>query len=249
MNQFDSKELTLKSIRKICKSTITNHPLRKFYRFRMTRFYGGIVTGDVIGCNLRCAYCWSQKTVWHSNKGFWASVSQAVKKLLHFSKKFDCNQLRLSGGEPTLCRTHLLELLAQIPPDKRFILETNGILLSDASFVQELEQLSNLPYVRISMKAGRKLFPTVTGATIDAYDAQIQAIEHLKKSTLMFNVAVMPEFFVKQELTELKRYIFPKRLEMEQLTVYPFVRERLIERGLQDLIEAAIPSEQNRVCQ
>ena len=28
--------------------------LKKYYRFRPTGFYGGIVTADTVGCNLRC---------------------------------------------------------------------------------------------------------------------------------------------------------------------------------------------------
>lgn len=31
---------------------------RKYYRFRYSRHYGGIVTADAVGCNILCAYCW-----------------------------------------------------------------------------------------------------------------------------------------------------------------------------------------------
>jgi uncharacterized Fe-S cluster-containing radical SAM superfamily protein len=31
---------------------------RKYYRFRSSRHYGGIVTADAVGCNILCAYCW-----------------------------------------------------------------------------------------------------------------------------------------------------------------------------------------------
>uniref|UniRef100_A0A7C5Z6G6 Molybdenum cofactor biosynthesis protein MoaA n=1 Tax=Ignisphaera aggregans TaxID=334771 RepID=A0A7C5Z6G6_9CREN len=40
--------------------------LRKYYKFRATKFYGGSATGDVVGCNLRCKFCWS----WHLNTPF-----------------------------------------------------------------------------------------------------------------------------------------------------------------------------------
>jgi len=30
---------------------------RLYYRFRADRWYGGIATGDVIGCNLSCVFC------------------------------------------------------------------------------------------------------------------------------------------------------------------------------------------------
>ena len=37
----------------VCKNT-----MRKYFRFRATRYYGGIATGDVVGCNLKCCYCY-----------------------------------------------------------------------------------------------------------------------------------------------------------------------------------------------
>ena len=32
---------------------------RKYYRFRFSRHYGGIVTTDAVGCNILCTYCWN----------------------------------------------------------------------------------------------------------------------------------------------------------------------------------------------
>ena len=38
---------------------VMSNDKRKYYRFRYTRYYGGIVTADTVGCNLLCAYCWN----------------------------------------------------------------------------------------------------------------------------------------------------------------------------------------------
>ncbi|HPJ84251.1 MAG TPA: hypothetical protein PLM24_04455 [Methanothrix sp.] len=35
---------------------------RKYYRFRYSRHYGGILTADAVGCNILCAYCWNYGT-------------------------------------------------------------------------------------------------------------------------------------------------------------------------------------------
>ncbi|MEM4889814.1 MAG: molybdenum cofactor biosynthesis protein MoaA, partial [Thermosphaera sp.] len=42
---------------------------RRYYRFRGGRWYGGIATGDVVGCNLRCKFCWSWRYSFYGNKG------------------------------------------------------------------------------------------------------------------------------------------------------------------------------------
>ncbi|MFX0052355.1 MAG: hypothetical protein ACFE8U_13810 [Candidatus Hermodarchaeota archaeon] len=48
-----------------------------------------------------------------------------------------------------------------------FILETNGILLSENKYIHDLETMPNPPYVRFSLKAGRNLFSTITGAPLE----------------------------------------------------------------------------------
>ncbi|MDH4267481.1 MAG: hypothetical protein OEW45_17775, partial [Deltaproteobacteria bacterium] len=32
--------------------------LKKYYRFRHDRWYGGIITADCAGCGLTCKFCW-----------------------------------------------------------------------------------------------------------------------------------------------------------------------------------------------
>jgi uncharacterized Fe-S cluster-containing radical SAM superfamily protein len=232
MDFFNALEQTKRIVNKVCSSTSPEEHTRKYYRFRYAgQFYGGIVTADVIGCNLRCVYCWSQKTAWHPQKGSWYSTSQVVKALLNLSRKHNCNQIRLSGGEPTLCKAHLLEILQTIPGNILFILETNGILLSDPAYIKALEKIPNPPYVRISMKAGKTIFSKVTGASLEAYDLQLRAIHLLQDSDLRFNVAIMPDFFTQEEISELQAFILPKRLETEYLIMYPFIKKKLRERG------------------
>jgi uncharacterized Fe-S cluster-containing radical SAM superfamily protein len=232
MKSFDALTLTRKTINQVCQDSFTNPLSRKYYRFRYSpRFYGGIVTGDVIGCNLRCAYCWSQKTAWFSQKGSWHDPNQVTKALLNLSKKSRCYQIRLSGGEPTLCKNHLLTVLRKIPEEIFFILETNGILLAKEGYIQDLEALPNPPYVRISLKAGETFFPVITGASLKAYENQLRAIRLLKQSILQFNVAIMAEFFTPEEVSKLQTVVGSRQLEIESLILYPFVREQLQKHG------------------
>lgn len=216
----------------VCQEKIPKHYLRKYYRFRYSsQFYGGIVTADVVGCNLHCLYCWSQKTAWNPQKGSWYGTNQVVKTLVALCKKHNCHRMRLSGGEPTLCKEHLFGVLKQVPDNILFILETNGILLANPAFVETLEDLKKSLYVRISLKAGQTHFMKVTGAPLEMYTAQIQAIKLLLQSTLRFNVAIMKDFFLSDEINKLEKLIIPKQLEIEQLILYPFVREKLKTSG------------------
>jgi len=207
---------------------LSNQYLRKYYRFRYSaQFYGGIVTADVVGCNLRCIFCWSQKTAWNPRKGTWYDANQVMKALITLCKKYTCHRIRLSGGEPTLCKEHLFNVLKQVPENILFILETNGVLLANPTFIEALEEVQQPLYIRISLKAGHTYFTKVTGAPIELYIAQIQAIKLLKQSRLRFNVAIMKEFFSSDEITELERLISPKQIEFEELILYPFVKENL----------------------
>lgn len=239
MIPINVQELTTTTQKRVCNTPFPNQHLRKYYRFRYSsQFYGGIVTGDVVGCNLRCVYCWSQKTAWHTRKGSWYAADQVVKALLNLAQKNQCQKIRLSGGEPTLCQDHLLAVVSQIPDHLTFILETNGILLSEEGYIQSLETLSNPPYVRVSLKAGASLFSQVTGASMEAYETQLHTINLLKQSTLQFNVAIMAEFFTSTEVQQLAGIVAPRRLEVEQLIVYPFVEEKLRAKRIIHLAES-----------
>jgi uncharacterized Fe-S cluster-containing radical SAM superfamily protein len=47
----------------LTKRTVCKNNRRKYYRFRPSRFYGGISTADCVGCCLRCVFCWSWNVV------------------------------------------------------------------------------------------------------------------------------------------------------------------------------------------
>ncbi|MFQ6001277.1 MAG: molybdenum cofactor biosynthesis protein MoaA, partial [Anaerolineae bacterium] len=65
-------------------------------------------------------------------------------------------KLRISGGEPTLGKEHLLALLELVEgTDYLFIQETNGVLIgSNADYAHQLARYTKI-HVRVSLKAGR----------------------------------------------------------------------------------------------
>jgi uncharacterized Fe-S cluster-containing radical SAM superfamily protein len=212
---------------------------RKYYRFRPAPYYGGIATADCVGCCLRCLFCWS----WHiliqpQKAGRFYSPEEVVRTLLSIVRKKGFNQVRISGNEPTLHRSHLLKVLDLIPKGIRFILETNGILIGhDFSYAKDLSRFPHL-YVRVSLKgACPEDFTRLTMAKPEGFVYQLKALEHLVEEGVDCFPAVMANFSSQEEIKRLKKRL--KRIrsdfedfEEEELILYPFVSEHLQKAGL-----------------
>jgi len=219
---------------------VTRGKERKYYRFRATRFYGGIATADVVGCNLRCHFCWSGSTVWHADKGDFFEPATVADRLTSLATSHDYDKVRLSGGEPTMGRRHLLGLLNALDLSFLFVLETNGILLgADPSYVRQLSVFPNL-HVRVSLKGCTpEEFSLLTGADRKGFSLQMQALQHLRDSSMSFNIAVMTR---KQHPARLLDRLVDLglgsvMLEEETVKLYPPVKKRLRRAGLLDYFE------------
>ena len=122
---FDPVALAASTAEEVCKDDS-----RKYYRFRSSRFYGSISTADCVGCCLRCVFCWSWNvTTQPKESGQFYTAEEVAGRLIAMARRKQLKQLRISGNEPTICRGHLTKVLALIPKDYLFILETNGILI------------------------------------------------------------------------------------------------------------------------
>ncbi len=209
--------------------------LKKYYRFRATRFYGGIATADTVGCNLRCKFCWSGNSVWNAkNTGEFYSPEHVANDLKKIAIKKGFHQMRVSGGEPTIGRKHLISLLKNIESRFLFILETNGILLgADKSYVNELSKFNNL-HVRVCLKGSDpKEFSMLTGAK-KGFEYQIKALENLKDENMSFNIALVSIKKNNQDfLSQLvDRDLGRAMIEFEEIILYPKVRKRLEKEGI-----------------
>lgn len=227
---YDPIELTKK-----IENIVTNGNLKKYYRFRPTGFYGGIATADTVGCNLRCKFCWSGSSVWNSkNTGKFYSSKDVADELQIIAKKKGYRQLRISGGEPTIGRQHLINLLNNIDENYLFILETNGILLGfDETYVDELSTFKNL-HVRVCLKGlDLQEFSMLTGAAL-GFDYQMKALLNLIDKKMNFNIAIVSvKKDKKQFLDKLNEIGLGKILiEYEEITLYPQVKKRLEDEKL-----------------
>ena len=212
---------------------------RKYYRFRPAPFYGGIATADCVGCCLKCLFCWSWHIMTQPEKtGRFYSPEEVVRNLLSIARKKGFTQVRISGNEPTLHRTHLLQVLQRIPEEIQFILETNGLLIGhDPSFAKDLSRFPNV-HVRVSLKGvSPEDFARLTGAVAEGFPLQLKALENLSAEGVDCFPAVMTKFSSQEEIKKLRHKLRAIRsdfaeFEEEELILYPFVIEHLQKANL-----------------
>ena len=232
------------ALEKLVAKELDNKQLKKYYRFRPDSWYGGIATADVVGCGLFCRFCWVSDAVLHrpSEVGAFYSSSDVAHRLLSIAEKKGFNQLRVSGGEPTIGRKHLLQLLDELALNRgyKFILETNGILIgSDSSYAKDLSRYQFL-HVRVSLKGCNEAeFMRLTGAKPEGFNLQLKALQSMIEAGVKCHPAVMVSFSTEEsyrDLIERLRRIelsLAKDVEIEELILYEHVAERLRRHGLQ----------------
>ncbi|MCL4537052.1 MAG: radical SAM protein [Nitrospirae bacterium] len=226
---FDPVRLAELTKRDVCKDD-----LRKYYRFRPSRFYGGISTADCVGCCLRCIFCWAWNIVSNpAEHGEFYPPEDVARRLTRIAEKKHLDQMRISGNEPTICREHLIRVLELIDEKYLFILETNGILIGkDEEYAKDLSRFKNL-HVRVSLKGTcNDEFSRLTGAVPEGFDLQLKALENLVHHGVKVHPACMISFSTQENIKALRKRlktIHPafEDFEVEELILYPHVEERL----------------------
>jgi uncharacterized Fe-S cluster-containing radical SAM superfamily protein len=213
---------------------------RKYTAFYCVGVYGGIATGYAVGCCLRCIFCWVDwSRDFPERHGRFYSPQEVAKSLISVAESKGVKKLRISGGEPTLSKQHLLQVLDILSDtDYFFILETNGIILGyDQSYINCLKKYKNI-HVRVSLKAGTAAgFEQRTGARGAFYDLPFIAIKNLLNTGIEFHVACMsdPRLMPSQERENLIRKLcevgYNSYLEEEICDPYPTSIARLEKAG------------------
>jgi uncharacterized Fe-S cluster-containing radical SAM superfamily protein len=221
---------------------VSGNQERRYWRFRFDRWYGGIVTADSVGCELLCRFCWVSDSVMSKpgQVGKFYSGKRVANILVNMARKKSLQQLRVSGGEPTIGRKHLIDLLENLSSQNViFILETNGLLIGyDQTYAKELSKYSYV-HVRVALKgSNEEEFVRLTGARPEGFQYQLKALENLVKNNVPCHPAVMISFSSKENLLELTQRIneidlsLIKEIEMEELILYPKVLNRIRKHGL-----------------
>lgn len=218
--------------------------------FRFSNYYLGTSVADVLGCNLRCAYCWTIDAYRNCSKmrdvGRFFSPDEVAAGLISTAKVFNCKYLRITEGEPTLDMDHLISVVDNLKLSESpytFILETNGLILGkNVEHVKRLSEYANLRskdepkiHVRVSIKgATPQKFRLLTFADTKFYKLQFDAIRNCLNEGISVHAAIMLDFidskeeinYLKNSLSTIDRNLL-YTLEFERLFLEDYVIARL----------------------
>lgn len=238
MGGFNPIELAETARRWVARN-VANVEERRYYRFRGGRWYGGIATGDVVGCNLRCKFCWSWRFSHSMDKGAFYPPYYVFERLTDIAQKKGYRYLRLSGGEPTISWRHLIDFLRLVEETRYiFVLETNGVLLGYYNmYAKEIAGFNNV-VIRVSFKGTTpEEFHMLTGAEPRFYELQFKALENLLENGMKpgqdFYPAVMLSFALDENYRAFRRRLssihpaLVEAIDEEYVILYPHVVEIL----------------------
>ena len=215
---------------------------KRYYRFRPARWYGGIITADCAGCGLLCRFCWVRDSVMlrPADTGKFYTPRQVADSLTVLARKCGFRQLRVSGGEPTIGKGHLLRLLDLLQgKGLSFILETNGILLGyEEDYARDLARYGFI-HARVSLKGcSKEEFSMLTGAKPEGFELQLSSLRNLTEAGVKCHPSVMVSFSSRENLQGLMEKLkeirpdLAEQVEIEELILYPHVVKRIGEFGL-----------------
>ena len=218
---------------------------RKYVQLgRPLRFYGGTTSATEVGCNLRCKFCFSDKPVWKPKEtGKFYTPQQVFDGLVKSARKHGHKIISASASEGTIGREHLMQLLDLVEESEFvYVLETNGMTLgNDPEYAQALAKYKKL-HVRVSIKGDNpELYHELTGAHPDSYELPYKALAHLIDSGVSCNACLMASFSDDEGIKRVKGKLIDvhpgilKSLEIEKITMFPKVAERLSKKGLKPL--------------
>lgn len=171
MKLFDPIDLAARTEKIVCRGNT-----RRYLRFGITPDYRtGVATGYNAGCNIRCIFCAASHTRDNPDMANRFYSPEEVFQILYeiVKKHRRINVVRISDGEPTIGREHLLELIEHVERSdvRKFYLETNGTLLgNDESYVRDLSRFRKV-VVRVSLKGGTpETFSKIAGSVPEAFE-------------------------------------------------------------------------------
>ncbi|MGB9937245.1 MAG: radical SAM protein [Methanobacterium sp.] len=136
------------------------------------------VVGFTHGCNLRCPQCQNFQTALTAG-GHLIDAHEASQILLGLKESYELNRITISGGESTLNRKWLLEVIKSIRSqdnDVKIHVDTNGTILT-SDYIDELIK-SGMTDIGIDLKA----LDISTYMDITGLDNQNLAEKYLKTS-------------------------------------------------------------------
>ncbi len=161
-------------------------------------------------CNLNCQVCYAPD---RGNKYF------STEELKTAIRDFTGEQVKFTGGEPTLCEDLPLLIKAGYEYGKRSLLITNGIKLTNMSFVKMLKKVG-LKIVVISFHGGFRddIYEKINGQKL--LGDKLKAFKNLKRTGMKLCLTVTLVRGVNEnELTKAYRYYLKNKSFIKQFRI------------------------------
>lgn len=150
--------------------------------FKKEKFFNKLDIPVSSSCNLNCNVCYAPK------RNVEEIPSDDLKEMI---KRFDGTYVSLAGGEPTL-REDLLNIIRFAIKNKKIpVLVTNGIKLTDMSYVKSLED-AGLRLVNFSFNGFEdNIYEKINGKKM--LDLKLKALNNLKQTKILTGISMMIE--------------------------------------------------------
>jgi uncharacterized Fe-S cluster-containing radical SAM superfamily protein len=213
---------------------------QKYAAFCCSDADGGLSTAYMVGCCLRCVFCWADPSRDYPElHGSLYTPDEVVNRLVENAQGQEVRRLCISGGEPTLGKHHLLAVLDRVElSGYDCVVETNGIPIAADEDLADALAWYDCTSIRLSLKAGNPAgFEARTGARGEFWELPYLAIERLLAAGADLRVAamtdprIMPEVEREALLERLLRTDYADPVEEEWYDSSPNSAKRLRAAG------------------
>ena len=199
----------------------------------------------MLGCNLRCAYCWvpdskkigieclPEEFPYQKPKDTYAILKQEAIA-------YGVKRVRVSGCEPLLNPRHLFPIIRKAVKDGYdYVLDTNGLLLTE-EFLLSIKPFRDKIYIYMGLKGSTpELFQEISTAEAKYWSRQIEALRLVVKHGFTLGVNVMANFTPPETLPSLFDTLYdvspilPICVDMKYCTFFVHNTERIKNYGIQ----------------
>jgi uncharacterized Fe-S cluster-containing radical SAM superfamily protein len=230
----------------LLQSIINDGNKRLCHKYRISKYYGGIATVDVVGCYLDCAFCWVPEykrlpeMISSNFRSFDLLTPQKTADILiNLATKNKLKSVRLSGGEPTLNKEHLIQTIELVTRNGFFyILETNGIYI-DNDLVDALKKYKDNIFVYYSIKGTNPSnFKRLTTSDEKYWYIQLENLSKFVDGKFKIGINTMMNYVDKTDFLDFleilykKNIYLPLSIDTKETSMFPHVINRLKDRGI-----------------
>lgn len=220
---------------------------RRFYKVRVwDQGYNGVVTTDMVGCNLLCGFCWvfddkkPQLKECQASRFPFQTPEETYEVMTTLAKTNGVERLRISGCEPLLNIGHTSSVMRMAMSENYcYVLDTNALLL-DETFLKQMKPFADQLYIYVGLKgATPELFEQITRAPAKYWYKQIEGLRLIVKHGFTLGVNVIANLTPVKDMEFLLKTLYkaspilPLCVDMKECILFRHCLARIRNYGLQ----------------